>query len=140
MMAFVYKEWYEKNKEDVNAKRRKKYARDKAYREKQKKASRQYWRDSYQPSDATVVEADDGVKYYSISHFAEHINRSVATVLGYHRRGVLPEPSYNERGWRLYSKEQIKLAVRVFKKVDKGQYTLKDVKSEIEKKWEGNGA
>jgi hypothetical protein len=134
-MAFVYKEWYEKNKEDVNAKRRQKYAKNKAYREKLKKASRQYWRDSYTPSDATVLEADDGVKYYSISHFADHINRSVATVLGYHRRGVLPEPYYNDRGWRLYTKEQMRRAAEAFKKVDSGKYSLKDVRSELSKKW-----
>jgi hypothetical protein len=134
-MAFVYKEWYEKNREKVNAKRRKKYAESARYREKLKRQSRKFWRDNYTPSDATMIKDKNGIKYYSISHFARAINRAVVTVQGYHSSGVLPEPFYNTRGWRLYTKGQIALASKLFKAVDEGKINLEELRAVLAKKW-----
>jgi len=131
-MAFEFKNYYDKNKMTINQRRRDRYAEDKVYRKKARKAAQDYWdKNKPPPSDQTIIQ-NDGMTLKTIGHAARAAGRSVCTIRQYHQTGVIPEPTYyDHRGWRLYTVAQIKLLARLLK----GKLTLAEVKKELAKKW-----
>lgn len=135
-MAFDFKNYYDKNKEEINEKRREKYSQDKAYRESMKAQAREYWHKNHVPSDPTTIKDASGKQFFSISHLSDAINRKVNTIQQYYARGVLPEPThFNNRGWRLYTVKQLNLLASLFAEVDNGDLSIQEVRAALKKEW-----
>lgn len=142
-MTWSYKEWYRQNKEKVNAKRRKKYDEDAAFREKtQTRALEGYHakRKTMAPTDRRTVVDEQGERFFSIGRIARLIGRQIESVRKYHRMGILPDPTYfDARGWRLYTRQQALLIRQVFRRfqeqTDVEVRTLADVRRVLHERW-----
>lgn len=121
-----FKKWYEKNKEDLAERRRKKYAEDEEYRNKALQRSRQYYWLSRRRADSLtrkqidveaaiaelgrddciedIVTDENDVRYglpiripvYGIGVVAKYFDRTVQTVRLWFLRKYLPEPTYRD--------------------------------------------
>lgn len=60
----------------------------------------------------------DTLQVFTIKHFAESIGRSQITIRRWERLGIIPNTFFvNERGFRMYSQEQIDVVVKILKEV-----------------------
>ena len=97
-----YRRWYAKNKESLSEKRKKRYAEDPQYRERQLESSRRYRRGERTPK----TPPDDAP--ISFGEAAERIGVSGSTLHEWRRKGYFPEPKHqNGRVW--FSDRQILL-------------------------------
>lgn len=140
-MAWDFDEWYEENKERLSRERKLKYRSNKEYREKRKAASRDYYdrtKRRLRPVDRFSVSNKRGERFVTIGRVAALINRHVETVRGYHRRGVIPNPTvFDSRGWRLYTQEQLNLMVSAFHRLDGGDLgSLAEVAQALARGWQ----
>lgn len=133
---WTYKDWYEKNKEAVAARRRARYHEDKKYREKVLRQNKEYRdkkaRDRPQitktkvriPKHRKPVSASIKVRgkfvvaqLVHVGAFARSIGRSVATIHQWERLGLLPRTPYNLKGKtkseRLYTADMILVVKKV---------------------------
>ena len=86
-----FREWYQKNKERLSAKRKKLYAEDPEYRRRALEASKR--RVSGGPVLAIPLDAP-----ISFAQAAEHLGISISTLRAWRRRKHFPEPKYHNRG------------------------------------------
>ena len=94
-----YKKWYDDNRENVCAARRKRYHEDKAYRERVLERKR-----------SKAPAAPEG--YLTMAQLSEEAQVSTQTLLKWHKDGVLPETLRISRR-RYYSPNQVALVCRV---------------------------
>lgn len=115
-----FAEYYEGNKNDINEKRRRKYADDPEYRDRVLKASRDYRdRQRKEPrvrmprfQKPTTHRAGDGseVQLFSVGAFAAYLSRSVQAINHWEKSGILPKTPYrNGRGFRCYTKAMMEI-------------------------------
>ena len=113
-----YKEWYEKNRENVLKGRREKYRDDPEYAKRCRDAAKSYRarakRLGKKPRGrrGPVQMMVSGVprQAFPISYLAERIERSVSTVNNWSRGGSLPEtPLRTGGGMRLYTDGMIEV-------------------------------
>lgn len=135
----AFSDWYAKNKDKHNRRRRLRYKTDADYRDRIISRSREdYAAKSVLKTkkDRRVFEAAHG-KLASIGRLANAIHRKVLTVRKYHTMGVIPQPShFDSRGWRLYTVEQFRLIVATFDRFDRGILaSLEKVGEELKQKW-----
>jgi len=135
-MAWTFSSYWKRNGREINKKRRRRYHNDDAYRKVQQMRSRNY----YRRKKKKVVKANRkivGPGFYSIGQLSENINRAIQTIRAYHRKGILPEPKFTDkRGWRLYSKEDMLLLKRAFKRLDQGSVSLSELSEYVKERWE----
>ncbi len=136
----TFKEWYAENKEDLLRKRRERYRKDKAYKAKQRAHARAYYdrvERVTEPKDRRIIKSGRTM-FLTIGQLSESMNRDIQTIRAYHRNRVLPEPTaFDGRGWRLYTKRQVALITKVFKRFDEGKLkSLAEVAEIIFDKWE----
>jgi hypothetical protein len=123
-MGFSYDRWYRDNRSSLSRGRRLRYHTDEAYRKQcVKRASAAYRKRKrsglIERTDCKVIRRNDGTRYFTIGKLSKAINKKIYTIRDYHRKGILPEPSfYDSRGWRLYSEHQVLLLKRVFRLFD----------------------
>jgi len=138
--APYFQEWYDDNRDDLNARRREKYATDPAYRAKVQKwnrAARARRRREADKEDRearravklrqserwkTVEVEVDGVmvKMFTIGALAKAIGKGISTIRVWERSGVLPETPYrSKKGDRLYSLEMVESIQAALKKAGK---------------------
>jgi hypothetical protein len=139
--------YYKSNSGDILKHRRSRYSKDKCFRNKAKKNSLDRYRESTkdkEPIDRMVISG-----YFTIGRLAKFLNKSVHTIRFYHRkrinkttkkvihRQVIPDvTNVDRRGWRLYTMDQVKLLVRVFKQFDNGDIeTLNAVGEILKQEW-----
>jgi hypothetical protein len=138
-IEMAFRDWYEKNKEHLNRRRRQRYHKDPNYREKAITRSREDYaaKTINQEKVDRRVFSVDAVKLISIGKLADAIGRKVLTVRRYHMMGVIPQPSHlDSRGWRLYTVDQLRLIVATFDCFDRGIIpSLEGVGRELKKKW-----
>lgn len=141
-----FQEWYAENGDDLNAKRKERYANDPAYRD-QTLRTNQRWRDKrkranrkerekqrkaakLKPTESTWKTVDievDGVltPMYTIGALARAIGRGISTVRVWEREGILPATEHRSpKGDRLYSVDQVAKLRKLLKKTGR----LKDAK------------
>ena len=119
-----YDQWYEECGDELNARRRRRYASDPAYREKvldwsrgareakrkqtgeERKRITQFRKMVQSESTWKAVDVEvDGrtVKMFTVGALARALGRSVSTIRVWERSGVIPETPYrSDRGDRLY--------------------------------------
>lgn len=142
-MPWEYKTWYQRNKEEVNAVRRRRYNSDRTYKEKQKEMARKSYRKTRNSSpvvkDRRVIKQNGSPDtYFSIGKLSETINRASQTIREYHNRGIFPEATtVDNRGWRLYSLGQVLLIKNAFQRFDRGEFkSLSDLSSFLHREWD----
>lgn len=135
-----FQEWYEENRDDLNVRRRERYANDKAYRDKVQKwnkDARHRRRKSAEREERkakravklqtsgqwkTVEVEVDGVKVrmFTIGALAKAIGKGISTIRVWERNGVLPEtPHRSNKGDRLYTLEMVESIQSALKKAGK---------------------
>jgi hypothetical protein len=134
--SWTYKAWYEKNKEKLSEKRRKRYEEDKKYREKvlaqnkayrDKKAAEEGERPKpkvripkHRRPVSLPIKINGEIVVTQLVHigaFARAIRRSVPTIHQWERSGLLPKTPYYLKGKnkqeRLYTSEMIRVVIGV---------------------------
>lgn len=94
--AFSHEEYYEKNKQKINDRKKERYLTDASYRESiRNSAAKSYARkrgvDSVERVSAGVYKIN-GVDYYSVSYIARKTGVSTQLINYYLVNGILPEP------------------------------------------------
>ncbi len=141
----AYKKWYAANKEQFNEDRRKRYKKDKSYRERALENTRTYRRcGTDKPLEEKMYRKfnDKKVEVFRISKASELVGRSIQTLRQWEAAGVIPYSVFDE-GHRLYTKKQIALMKRVVTLYNKYRHNTKRFPVELEKmkvlvqnKWE----
>lgn len=135
-----FQEWYDENRDDLNARRRERYAKDEAYREKvqrwnrdararrrkaaekeEKKAKRAVKIQTSGQWKTVEVEVDGvKVRMFTIGALAKAIGKGISTIRVWERNGVLPETPYrSKKGDRLYTLEMVESIQAALKKAGK---------------------
>lgn len=135
----AFRDWYERNRKELNRKRRLRYHTDPEYRDKQITRARE----DYEEKSTNRVKSDrrvfksKGAKLISIGRLADALGRKVMTVRKYHTMGVIPQPThFDSRGWRLYTADQYRAIIAAFDRFDRGIIpSLSKVKEELEESW-----
>ena len=142
----AYRRWYEKNKEQFNAKRRQRYQEDDEYREKALENTRTYRSEGVRHpelADTPMYREWNGelIEVFRISTVAEMIGRSVQAIRKWEKNEIIPKP-YFGRGHRVYTANQIKLLKKVAAFSDKYRYNrakyyakLEKLVNEVYEKW-----
>lgn len=139
-MVFDYKEWYDENRNTLSNKRKRRYWSDKKHREAIKGKARSYYNMNKKKTvsgyDNTTIN-QNGTMYYTIGKVSKLIHKAECTIRKYHIMGVIPKITrFDSRGWRLYSKKQTDLIVKVFREFKRKKLrTLQDVKKKLIKNW-----
>ena len=109
MSENYFREWYEKNREDVLNRRRKRYREDPEYAERCRQNARARKRTGKPASskERRPVAFQYGGKVVSgwtVSHLAKRVGRSVPTIRNWVNSGAMPEsPIRTDVGHRLYT-------------------------------------
>jgi hypothetical protein len=121
-----YQLWYDDNSDELLAKRRKKYKRNKKYREAHvQRVRRNYWnnrpttiaksiRRKVKPSLFILVN-DEEIPAYGIVDVAKLFGRTTRTIVGWIKTNVLPKPinhSTQRRSVRVYTEKEFALIRR----------------------------
>ena len=135
-----FQEWYDENREDLNARRRERYATDEAYREKVQKWNRDARarrrrvaeKEDRKAKRAVKIQTSgqwktvemevDGVKVpmFTIGALAKAIGKGISTIRVWERNGTLPETPYrSKKGDRLYTLEMVEAIQKALKKAGK---------------------
>jgi hypothetical protein len=121
--------WYEKNREDFNAKRRQRYAQDSELRKKAREnAKRQREAQRERTEIDTTPTVRGGVKTYRPAQVAELIGRSPETLRTWRRNGWLPE---SDSRHPVYTAKQVKLLKKLSDTIAKYRYA-KDYEARVE--------
>lgn len=137
IVSFSQKEYYQKNKERLSIRRKRKYKNDLSYREGIRRKSRNYSRMRRERSSGKkgVVSSSKGT-FITIGRLSKIIGKGISTIRAYHRKGILPNPIYfDTRGWRLYTLNQAILLRKAFKSFDQGTIGLRGILLFVEKEW-----
>ncbi len=89
-MPKTYKEWYEANRVEVNARRRQRYASDDSFREKEKSRTREYKK---RVRDLNPHRFHNGEPVYSITKVGRLLGVRSSFIRGMEHRGLLPKPT-----------------------------------------------
>jgi hypothetical protein len=121
-----YQEWYDEHSDELLARRRKKYKRNKKYRVAHvQRVRRNYWnnrpttiaksiRRKVKPSLFILVN-DEEIPAYGIVDVAKLFGRTTRTIVGWIKTNVLPEPIYHSiqrRSVRVYTEKEFALIRR----------------------------
>lgn len=112
--------WYDKNRDDHNAKRRAKYKDSAEVREKAR-ANAKRTRERGPGTVSTKAVYVDGTYLYSPSAVAEKIGRSTETLRTWKRNGWVPAHTHG-RGRPMYTMAQIRLLRKLARAVEKFRY------------------
>lgn len=97
--------WYQKNKERLSAKRKKRYAEDPEYRQRALEASRRRSRGDR----SLITPPEDAI---SVAQAAERAGVSVSTLHEWRRKGHFPEPKHHHgRLW--FNEQQVLLLLKL---------------------------
>jgi len=126
-----FKRWYERNREKFNAKRRKRYQKDPAYRNKVLGAVRKKRKE-----DRANRPKKEG---WTVTQAAMRLNRTAQTIRRWESLGYIPE-SFDERGIRRYTNQQIAMMQRLAKavKMHKHHHISKTQLNALVKEIKGN--
>ena len=129
------KDWYERNKDEYNAARRRRYGFDPSYRKKQVRRSKAYRK--AQPKAKTrdwVLRMKNGglIKVFRIGAVANRIGTSVSSIRRWDKLELLPECTI-PGGHRFFEEHQIKwLAIlakrRAWHKTAESKKFLRDMR------------
>lgn len=140
-----YHDYYDDNKEDINRRRRDRYASDPEYRERVKASAKQVKKAAAEAKKGHVARKYKGSKVLCtrIGDVAEAIGRSVSVIRFWEKEGTIPEPVF-EGSQRVYTDAQVallsKLSTALLKAGPDKRITVaikKDMAPIIKKKWLG---
>jgi hypothetical protein len=154
-----FQNYYLDHKQDLSKKRHERYHTDPEYRERAKRAAREYRRRKKEERDrlraegklpparpkgprkpTTVMVNGDKCTAYTVTITAQRLNRSVDTINYWTKAGLLPAtPIRSKRGDRLYTDAMILVMQMAISR--RGKIALRDktFREEIERGWEDAG-
>lgn len=171
VVSVYNREYYERHKEELKERRNKRYKEDSRYRKRQLASSAKRYKKKAKMRKKLVSKGiiparkkraagprkpkmfriqvgkkDVVVEMYGIGQMAVMLNRDTATLRGWEKRGILPEPLYrDESGARLYTKFQMDKIRAVYKYVKRtstaytfrriGTSALPKLLKEVWEKW-----
>jgi hypothetical protein len=134
-----YREWYDANKENLNAARRLRYQEDKKYREGMQISAREAYRNKRKKAPqpvAGVFKDEKGNTYFTLRIISEITKVSCWVLRNYHKEGVIPPCSLTTRsGWRLYSGAQKEALRKAFALHRDSPKRKEKIKAFLKKRW-----
>lgn len=136
-MAWIFADWYEKNKEALLKKRKLKYRINREFRDSMKERAKDYYEQNLKKDHPRTIMIVKGKKYLTIGGLAQIIKRNEQTIREYHKSGIIPETDRgNERGWRIYSIPRARVIKKAFDLFGAGELkALKEVGEYIYERW-----
>lgn len=146
-----FTKWYEKNRERVSERRRRKYATDPEYRQEAKERSRAYkranpgearWLKSPPPKPdvrrrmlpRVFIVGNQQVRCVTTRATAAVVGVRATTMAGWERRGVLPGPTVLDKcGHRWYSEEYVASLAKVVRAARRGGWSADKFAEEVKK-------
>lgn len=145
MSKWNFKDWYNSNKEELARARRERYESDPEYKAKVLKRNQEYRKrlrgdrprkpsPEHKPRHTQIIEltVDGDTKthpVHHISYLAEMVNRSVPTLYGWERNGILPKTPFwtgsDTKAERLYTVKMVDIVVAALDKRN-GRVSTKD--------------
>lgn len=131
-----YQKWYRTNKSTLNQHRRKKYAQDEEYRNKQLAMAR-VRRQKLRANKATQLEG------LTTPQVAKLIGRQAQTIRSWEKRGLIPQAEVTDYGARMYKPHHVTLLKDMVALMDTYFSTsrsefegrLKELTSHIKESW-----
>lgn len=137
-----FRNWYANNREEYNAKRRERYAKDKGMRQKARQNAKRQRQKTDSVNTEPVLREVSGrtIKVYRTAAAGAMIGRSPETIRTWIKNGWIPD---HPDGWthRTFTKKQIKLLQRLANVIEKYRYDdkyqdrLEAVVASIQKQW-----
>lgn len=112
----VFKDWYGENKDDLNAKKKKRYETDPAYKEAAKSAVRDKYKAEHGIfDDGSRIVKVNGVRFvaYKLTEAASILGMNINTLRGYMNRGYFPVMEFDDTHLKMITVDQMPL-VREF--------------------------
>lgn len=144
-----FKEWWDENKDGKNAARRKRYAEDEEFRERQKAAARKNQRDRYKPADGRTAPGlrprmvqvrGERVAVYSMAYLAEAIGYTTASVKRWVRTSVIPKPTHvDEMGRNWFSSAYVDFIRECVEKFRGEDWSLRRFSILVTEEWKKRG-
>jgi hypothetical protein len=132
-----YREWYEKNREARNARRRARYADSEELREREKDRVRTYREEKRDPKEAgKVYRSINGKKHqvFRVGQVAAIVGTHPSVLRRYERHGILPETVF-EGEHRFYTAQQVELVAELVRFKRNTRYSWRrPEKSPLEKR------
>lgn len=135
-MGWTYSEWYKKHGEEVRARRRQRYHKNGAYRERQQDRSREYQRKRRKDSAPVLfgrlsikrpfsVQLSNGTKFtcWSVGVLDHLLGERKGYVADREKRGMIPPTPIRDRRSRYYTTEMIDVVVQGADAVGAGGWT-----------------
>ena len=107
MTTGAFAKWYETHKEEFNAKRRARYAKDSDYRDRQLTGTRD-WRKAEREKKIAEAKAELGVVTMSIGEAAHYIGRDIQSIRSWEKKSYIPRTD-DGKGYRIYTPDQVNL-------------------------------
>lgn len=145
-----FKEWYSKNKEALNAKRRERYKKDEALRAKTREQQAKYRANNPRKSTAgaPLYREVNGtlIRVFRIGEAARLVGRKEQVLRKWERDGLTPKPTL-EGKQRYYTEVQVVLLRELAQLIDQVRYTnavtreiaLTSKTEELNSKWHQGG-
>jgi hypothetical protein len=140
----AWNDWYARNREEYNAKRKAKYAEDSTHRTAVIERQKDYRKDKpRQPSDGRHFRKIAGheVEVFRIGYAAEAIGRTIQIIRTWEKEGKIPLPSI-PGGHRYYTLNQVKLMTELAELMNEVRYepkirehAMQTKTAEIKQKW-----
>lgn len=139
------RDYYQKNKEEINAKRRERYKTNKAVREAAREASARTKEHEKERLDGRVPRTYQGkeVLCHRIGDVADKIGRTSFIIRWWEREGVIPPPIF-EGEQRVYTEHQVHLLNQLSQAIRNAEPSKKDtahvkkyMSPKIHEQWRG---
>ena len=141
----VFKDWYEENADALNKQKKKRYAKDSAYREAGKSRVRDKYKDDHNifPDGSRLVKSKR-VKYVAIklSEAADKLGINLNTLSGYYHRKYFPVFVFDDTKLKLVTVDQLSLLQRFVEVAaeDGAASASKSMKKFLKKNWRNRSA
>lgn len=129
-----FREWYERNREELSEKRRNAYRKDSQKREEARRRAKETRerRKAGMPVERVLYREYGGknTPVYTTGYVASELGCSTTLILNWEKRGWIPEPVFDE-SHRLYLAHQVKLMHKLYKATQTGK--AKAIASAVER-------
>lgn len=141
----VFKDWYKENAKDLNKQKKKRYAKDTAYREAGKARVRdKYMEDNAIFPDGSRLVKSKGVRYVAIklSEAADKLGVNLNTLRGYYHRKYFPTFVFDDTKLKLVTIDQLSVLARFLETAseDGAAATAISMKKYLVKNWRNRDA
>ncbi len=136
------KKYYRENKLRVLEKSKERYKNDPEYRMRMQLSSKRHYHKRLRSRSKRIgytIKKKGGMELFSLAFITKLTGKSNEVIWRLEKKGVIPTPLYTDaREWRLYTEDQVKRVATALDWLDKGLWSLDEVRNYLHKYWKEN--